>query len=105
LVLELEIANLNNNMISILQKLGTVQQLTRISDTKIRIQAKGDDTFDDIIDAVRKANGKITYIKDLEPTLEDVFLHLTGHEVRDEPSDSNSTSARRFRRRRVNRIR
>ncbi len=105
LVLELEIANLNNDLISILQTLETIQQLTRISDTKIRIQAKGDDAFDEIIDAVRNAMGKITYIKDLEPTLEDVFLHMTGHEVRDEPSNSNSKSVRRYRRRRASRVR
>jgi ABC-2 type transport system ATP-binding protein len=104
-VMELEIANLNNEMVSILQQLGVVQQVTRISDTKIRIQAKGDDAFDDVIDAVREAQGKITYIRDLEPTLEDVFLHMTGHQVRDEPSESNSSNARRFHRRRANRIR
>lgn len=105
LVIELDVANLNNEMVLILQKLGAVQQLTRISDTKIRIQVKGDDAFDEIIDIVRKANGKITYIKDLEPTLEDVFLHMTGHEVRDEPSNSNLSSSRHFHRRRANRIR
>lgn len=105
LVIELEVANLTSDMVSILQKLGAVQQLTRLSDTKIRIQAIGDDAFDDIIDVVRKANGKITYIKDLEPTLEDVFLHLTGHEVRDEPSNSNLSNSRHFHRRRANRVR
>ncbi|MFX1571817.1 MAG: ABC transporter ATP-binding protein [Promethearchaeota archaeon] len=105
LVMELEVANLNNEMVSLLQKLEVVQQLTRISDTKVRIQTKGDDAFDNIIDVIRKANGKITYIKDLEPTLEDVFLHMTGHEVRDELNDSHSSSAGPFHRRRANRVR
>ncbi|MFX1498239.1 MAG: ABC transporter ATP-binding protein [Promethearchaeota archaeon] len=104
-LMEIEIANLDNEMVSILQKLAVVQQLTRISDTKIKIQAKGDDAFDDVIDIVRKLNGKITYIKDLEPTLEDVFLHMTGHEVRDEPSESNLSNVRRFHRRRASRVR
>jgi ABC-2 type transport system ATP-binding protein len=106
LVMELQITNLNNEMVSILQNLGVVQKLTRISDTKIRIQAKGDDAFDNIIDVIRNVNGKISYIKDLEPTLEDVFLHMTGHEVRDEPSESNISNARRrFHLGRANRVR
>jgi hypothetical protein len=32
---------------------------------------------------VRTNGGKIASIENLQPTLEDVFLHLTGHEVRD----------------------
>ena len=28
-------------------------------------------------------NGKITSMENLQPSLEDVFLHITGHEVRD----------------------
>jgi ABC-2 type transport system ATP-binding protein len=104
-IMELEISNLNNEMVSILQKLDAVQQLTRISDTKIKIQAKGDEAFDNVIDTVRDENGKIKYIKDLEPTLEDVFLHMTGHDVRDEPSDNRTSKSSRFRRQRANRIR
>jgi hypothetical protein len=43
----------------------------------------GDEAFDNIVDAVRTKNGKITSMANLQPTLEDVFLHITGHEVRD----------------------
>ena len=36
-----------------------------------------------MIDAVRAKDGKINSMENLQPTLEDVFLHITGHEVRD----------------------
>jgi hypothetical protein len=36
-----------------------------------------------IIDNLRKNGAKILMVKNLEPTLEDVFLHITGREVKD----------------------
>ena len=32
---------------------------------------------------MRTADGKINSMENLQPTLEDVFLHITGHQVRD----------------------
>ncbi len=105
-IMELEVANLTNEMVSSLEALEIVQKLTRLSDTKVKIQAKGDDAFDNVIDLVRKADGKIIFIKNLEPTLEDVFLHVTGHEVRDEPSNNTSSPRRHgFRSRPKKRVR
>ncbi|MCW3977396.1 MAG: daunorubicin ABC transporter ATP-binding protein, partial [Candidatus Bathyarchaeota archaeon] len=49
----------------------------------IRVHAHGNNAFDIIIDTIRAEKGKINSVKNLEPTLEDVFLHITGHEVRD----------------------
>ena len=50
------------------------------------IRARGDEAFDDIVDTIRKMNGKIASIKSLEPSLEDVFLHITGKDMRAEVS-------------------
>ena len=86
-VVELNIPNLTNNLFSLVESLDSVQNIVRKDDTHIKVQATGDEAFDEIIDTVRKNNGKISYIKSIEPTLEDVFLHITGHEVRDEPSN------------------
>jgi len=46
----------------------------------------GNDSFDTLVDALRKNGAQIRTVKNLEPTLEDVFLHITGHEVREEAS-------------------
>ena len=87
-IIELNIPNLTNDLVSLIESQESVQNITRIDDTHIKIQANGDEAFDEIIDTVRHNNGKISSIKSIEPTLEDVFLHITGHAVRDEPNNS-----------------
>jgi hypothetical protein len=49
----------------------------------MKIHAHGDGAFDSIIDAVRAEKGNIISMQNIQPTLEDVFLHITGREVRD----------------------
>jgi ABC-2 type transport system ATP-binding protein len=105
-VVELDIPNLTNDLVSLLKSLRTVKNLVRKDDSHIKIQAGGDEAFDDIIDTVRKNGGKICSVKSLEPTLEDVFLHITGREVRDQVNDKPTTGPRHGpRRRRSRRIR
>jgi len=82
-VMELEISNLTTNMISSIKSKECVTSISQNDSTHIRVHAGGDGAFDTIIDAVRAEDGKISSVKNLEPTLEDVFLHITGHEVRD----------------------
>ncbi len=82
-IMELEIANLTSNMVALIQSLKCVSSVTQDKATHIKVHAHGDDAFDTIIDAIRAEKGKINSVKNLEPTLEDVFLHITGHEVRD----------------------
>jgi ABC-2 type transport system ATP-binding protein len=107
ITIELNIPNLTNDLVSIVQSLDSVQNVVQEDDTHIKVQAKGDDSFDDVIDAVRKNNGKISIVKNLEPTLEDVFLHVTGHEVRDQASNKMPFQSQRrgFRPRAESRIR
>ncbi len=94
-IMVLNITNLTNKMVSLIQSLSCVKTVTMEDDTHIKVQAHGDEAFDDIIDTVRKNNGKISSIKNIEPTLEDVFLHITGHEVREHASDRVKTAAHR----------
>lgn len=82
-ILEMEIANLNPQLISLIESLRCVTSISQDNSTRIKIHAEGDEAFDTIIDAIRAEKGKINSIKNLEPTLEDVFLQITGHEVRD----------------------
>ncbi len=82
-VLKLEIANLTTDLLVSLRTLDCVKSASQESSTQIRVIARGDDAFDSVIDAVRRKGGRITSMENVQPTLEDVFLHLTGHEVRD----------------------
>jgi len=82
-VMELEIANLTSNMIASIQSRKCVNSISQDNSTHIKVHADGNEAFDTIIDAIRAEKGKISSIESLQPTLEDVFLHITGHEVRD----------------------
>ncbi|MGZ4951097.1 MAG: hypothetical protein ACXVI0_08200, partial [Halobacteriota archaeon] len=50
-----------------------------------------DEACVNVIDAVRSGAGQIRSIHNVEPTLEDVFLYLTGHEVREQVADKVTT--------------
>jgi ABC-2 type transport system ATP-binding protein len=82
-ILRLEIANLTTNMIASIQSLKCVNSVSQDNSTHIKVHANGDEVFDTIIDAIRAEKGEIISVENLEPTLEDVFLHITGREVRD----------------------
>jgi ABC-2 type transport system ATP-binding protein len=82
-ILGLEIANLTTNMIASIQSLKGVDYVSQENSTHIKVHANGDEAFEIIIDAVRAEKGKINSAQNLQPTLEDVFLHIIGREVRD----------------------
>ena len=83
MIIKLEVANLTPDMVSHCKS----TQLRRRSNPRklhnLHIIVHGEEAFDSIVDTVRKNNGKITSMANLQPSLEDVFLHITGHEVRD----------------------
>jgi ABC-2 type transport system ATP-binding protein len=95
IVLELEIANLTTNLISSIQSLENISFVSQENSTHVRVNAAGEEAFDNIIDTVRAGKGKICSVKNLEPTLEDVFLQITGHEVRDVADQKIPTRKRR----------
>jgi len=83
IVLKMDIPNLSSSLVEAVKTLGNVKSVSQDDSTHLKIIASGDDAFDSVIDAVRKYGGKIASMENVQPTLEDVFLHLTGHEVRD----------------------
>jgi ABC-2 type transport system ATP-binding protein len=95
-ILELEIANLTPNMISLIQSVKCVSSVSQDNSTHIKVHAHGDEAFDTIIDAIRAEKGKINSVQNLQPTLEDVFLHITGHEVRDKADQKIPTRRHRL---------
>jgi ABC-2 type transport system ATP-binding protein len=83
MIIKLEIANLTPDLIASVKALKCADAVTQENSTRLHIIVHGEEAFDNIIDAVRGQNGKIVSMENLQPTLEDVFLHITGHEVRD----------------------
>jgi len=83
MVLKMDIPNLSPGLVEGVRTLGSVKSVSQDDSTHLKVIASGDDAFDSVIDAVRKYGGKIASMENVQPTLEDVFLHLTGHEVRD----------------------
>lgn len=82
-ILTLEIANLTPDLLTTVRALKCVETVSQENSSHMKIHAHGDDAFDNIIDAVRAKNGNIVTIQNIQPTLEDVFLHITGRAVRE----------------------
>ena len=82
-ILILEISNLNPDLISTIRALSCVETVSQENTSHIKVHAHGDDAFDSVIDAIRAKKGKIVTIQNIQPTLEDVFLHITGRTMRD----------------------
>ena len=82
-ILTLEIANLTPDLIATVRALECVETVSQENSSHLKIHAHGDHTFDTIIDAIRAKKGNVISIQNIQPTLEDVFLHITGREVRD----------------------
>jgi ABC-2 type transport system ATP-binding protein len=82
-ILSIEISNLTQELVRTVRGLECVEAVSQENSSHLKVHAHGDGAFDTIIDAVRADKGKIDSIQNIQPTLEDVFLHVTGHEVRD----------------------
>jgi ABC-2 type transport system ATP-binding protein len=59
---------------------------------RLRVTASGKGSIKRIVDAIEQSGGSVKRANTLEPSLEDVFLHLTGTEIRDEISNSVPSS-------------
>jgi ABC-2 type transport system ATP-binding protein len=90
---EIEIANLEPQMMTDVQSLASVKSLVQEDPCHLLVRTSGDDAFDSIVDSLRKNGAKVRMVKNLEPTLEDVFLHLTGREARENVSENTTSSA------------
>jgi ABC-2 type transport system ATP-binding protein len=96
MVIELVIPNLDSSMLATIKGLDSVTGMSQEDATHLMLHAKGDDAFDTIIDSVRRSGGKIASASNREPTLEDVFLQITGHEVRDAANQKIPSAQRGF---------
>ncbi len=86
-ILEFEIPHIGPSLIAAIRSLECVGSIVQADETHVKVHAKGDDSFDVLVDTIRREGGRIKTVRNLEPSLEDVFLHITGREVRDKVSD------------------
>lgn len=82
-IVKITIPNLSSDLVKKVQALQCADSVTEESGDELKVLVHGDDAFDNIIDAVRANGGKISSMENVQPTLEDVFIHITGHQVRD----------------------
>jgi len=82
-VMDIEIANLSQAMLSSLKKMDIVASVVETEPYRLRIRTKGDAAAGAIVGAIASQGGQIRAINTVEPNLEDVFLHFTGREMRD----------------------
>ncbi|MCW4006303.1 MAG: ATP-binding cassette domain-containing protein [Candidatus Bathyarchaeota archaeon] len=82
-VIKLDVANLSLDLIEGVKELNCADSVVQEDTTHLKVIVHGDAAFDSIVDAIRGKGGKINSMENLQPTLEDVFLHITGHQVRD----------------------
>jgi ABC-2 type transport system ATP-binding protein len=95
-IISLEISNLSADLITAIRELACVDAVTQENVLTLRIIVHGSEAFDSVIDKVRAMNGKISSMQNLQPSLEDVFLHITGHQVRDSADQKIPNEHKRF---------
>ena len=100
-ILNLTVSNLTPEMVSKIQSLKCVSQVLTETSKDLKIITSGERSVDDVIDTVRSNDGKIDSIKNIEPTLEDVFLKITGRRAeekttREEYRESTQQSRHRW---------
>jgi ABC-2 type transport system ATP-binding protein len=65
-----------------LRTIPSVELVTR-EESRFTIQGRGDDFVTDVIQCLSENRIRVTDFRTVLPTLEDVFLKLTGHSIRD----------------------
>jgi ABC-2 type transport system ATP-binding protein len=93
-VISARIPNLTLAMVEHIKGLDCVAAFDQPDAYDIKVSVKGSEGFDHILDSIRHDGGNITMISTNEPTLEDVFLSVTGKTMRDHTVKSK-TSMRR----------
>jgi ABC-2 type transport system ATP-binding protein len=82
-IINLEIANITPDLLATMRALECVETVSQENSSHMKIHAHGNGAFDSIIDAIRAKKANVVSIQNIQPTLEDVFLHITGREVRE----------------------
>ena len=104
-VLDIEIANLSEAMLSSLKKMDIIASVVETEPYSLRIRTKGDNAAGGIVSAIFAEGGQIRAVNSVEPNLEDVFLHFTGRGMRDRSTGRVASPPGLLRRGRSSRVR
>ncbi len=90
---EFDIPNLAPALLSAVRGLGCVVATELEDETHLKVRARGEEAFDALIDTLRSHEARILSARLVEPTLEDVFLHITGREGMERGSEAGKPPA------------
>jgi ABC-2 type transport system ATP-binding protein len=97
-VVDMEISNLSQSMLSQIKEVEAVASVAQTDSYRVRINIKGSDAVGRTVSTVVAKGGNIRAINTAEPSLQDVFLFLTGREMRDQATEKvPSVRGRRWR--------
>lgn len=91
IVIDLSILNPKEELIAELRKAQGLLSLSQADTYRFRLLVRAETGIDEILQKIVSLGLKVRDIKTVEPNLEDVFLHLTGREIRDETSEKVPT--------------
>ena len=97
-LIEVEVPNLNDSILNSLKAQKSVTSLAQSDTYRLKIHATGPSPVGEIVSTITAAGGQIRTINTVEPTLHDVFLHLTGREMRDAANEKMPMTRRHGRR-------
>jgi ABC-2 type transport system ATP-binding protein len=82
-IIDMEVANFTEAMLSQLKSLESIASVTRSDTYRVRIHTRNTDNIAPILSALSAMGASVRAINTVLPTMEDVFLHVTGREMRD----------------------
>ena len=91
-VLDLEVEGMTDSTPAACSGLDCVKAVAEPEAGRLRVTATGQGAIKQVIDVLESEGGIVKRANTLEPSLEDVFLHLTGTEIRDEVSSGVASS-------------
>ncbi|MBI5459426.1 ABC transporter ATP-binding protein [Methanobacterium sp.] len=95
-VFGVKIDNLNAELIKNIESLEMVTAVAQQDDYNLKVSAHGENALGDIIDTIRVEGGNIASLTNSnESTLEDVFLAVTGKEMRDQANEKAAPAPHR----------
>jgi ABC-2 type transport system ATP-binding protein len=96
-VIDVEIANLSEPMLSQFKNVDSIASVTQSDTYRVRLHARNTDNIAPILSTLNAMGANVRAINTVLPTMEDVFLHVTGREMRDKAAASvPSVRARRW---------
>jgi ABC-2 type transport system ATP-binding protein len=91
-IFTVRVPNLTPSMTERIRSLDCISAMSQEDAYDLKISVKDNSAIETIVGTIARDGGKIDAINTLEPSLEDVFLTVTGKEIRDETSNKNATS-------------